>query len=809
MSRPPLPAEGPASLPGKHAARQEGRPPGTPPPASPASAEPGAAHAGGLRVLHVITGLGQGGAEAVLARLVAGARPSRHTVVSLTDEGVHGAALREAGAEVHALGMPRGRPTLRGLLALRRLIAESRPDVVQTWMYHADLLGGLAARLAGVRAVAWGVRNSGAHLEKSSLSARLVMRLCAMLSRRVPAAIVCCADDAARRHAARGYAEDRMTVVPNGYDLSRFRPDPAAGAALREQWGAGPGAPLLGCVARWDPLKDHENLFAALAALRRGAAPQARCVLAGRGMETGNAGLAEALRRHGVEDAVVLAGPRGDIPAVMSALDVHVLSSRAEGFPNVVAEAMACGALCVVTDVGDAARIVGEAGWVAPPGNPQALADAMAQALSEDGPARQARARQGRERVEREFSLAAMVAGYGRVWARVAGGRPPAGPRLLFVVNNPAFFLSHRLPLALAAREAGYDVHVATMDGPAAADIAARGLTHHPVPMSRSGRNPLGELRTLHALWALMRRLRPDLAHLVTIKPVLYGGLAARLARVPGMVAAISGLGFVFTRPARRLDWLRTVVAGLYRLALGHANSRVIFQNANDRDLLLRMRAVRPEQVVMVRGSGVDLSQYRDTPEPPEPPVRVAMAARLLRDKGVYEFVEAARLLREREPQLQCVLAGSPDPGNPASVSEAEVEAWRREGVVECPGECTDVAALYASVHIVALPSYREGLPKSLVEAAACGRAVVTTDVPGCRDAIEPGVTGVLVPARDAGALADALAALARDGELRRRLGRAGRELAEREFDIRKVVRAHLDVYAALVARPPGARGRG
>ena len=223
-----------------------------------------------------------------------------------------------------------------------------------------------------------------------------------------------------------------------------------------------------------------------------------------------------------------------------------------------------------------------------------------------------------------------------------------AARRLLFVVNNPAFFMSHRLPVAQAAQRAGYDVHVATMDGPAVADIVALGMTHHVIPMTRSGKHPLQELGTLLALLRLFRRLRPQVVHLVTIKPVLYGGIAARLARVPGMVAAISGLGFVFLSNSLKMRLVRSVVARLYRLALGHPNSRVIFQNASDRDMLKSLGAVRDEQVVLIRGAGVDLDLCQALPEPPAPPVVATMVARLLRDKGVWEFVEAARLLRAR-----------------------------------------------------------------------------------------------------------------------------------------------------------------
>lgn len=372
--------------------------------------------------------------------------------------------------------------------------------------------------------------------------------------------------------------------------------------------------------------------------------------------------------------------------------------------------------------------------------------------------------------------------------------------RLMFVVNNPAFFMSHRVPVALAAQQAGYDVHVATMDGPAVADIQALGMTHHAIPMTRSGKHPLQELGTLLALVRLFRRVRPDVVHLVTIKPVLYGGIAARIARVPGMVAAISGLGFVFLSNSLKMRMVRAVVARLYRVALNHPNSRVIFQNANDRDLLKSLGAVRDEQVVMIRGAGVDLDAYRASPEPPAPPVVVTMVARLLRDKGVREFVEAAAMLRARGVPVTMQLVGGLDAGNPASATQQEVDAWQRDGAVQALGERSDIAELYAASHIAALPSYREGLPKSLIEAAACGRAVVTTDVPGCRDAIEPGQTGLLVPVRDAQSLADAIARLAEDAALRQRMGAAGRALAESEFDIKRVARVHVELYDALGA---------
>ncbi|MCA3174201.1 MAG: glycosyltransferase family 4 protein [Burkholderiales bacterium] len=368
---------------------------------------------------------------------------------------------------------------------------------------------------------------------------------------------------------------------------------------------------------------------------------------------------------------------------------------------------------------------------------------------------------------------------------------------LLFVVNIPDFFLSHRLPLSIAASNAGFTVHIATGPGSACQEITKLGFVHHLLPLSRSGRNPLAELRTLWGLYRLMRTIRPDLVHLVTIKPVLYGGLMARLSGVPAMVAAISGLGTVFVDRDQKRSRIRRGVEWLYRVALGHSNAKVIFQNPDDRAALIDMSAVSQDKTALIRGSGVSLAAYSMRPEPEGVPV-VTFAARLLEDKGVREFVAAARVLRQRGVVARFWLAGSPDPGNLTSITEKELSRWSKDGFVEILGYRSDIPNLFANSNIIVLPSYREGLPKALVEAAACGRAVVTTDVPGCRDAIEPESTGLLVPVRDALALADAIQFLIENPDRRKQMGVSGRALAEREFAIEKVVDAHLAIYHEL-----------
>ena len=370
--------------------------------------------------------------------------------------------------------------------------------------------------------------------------------------------------------------------------------------------------------------------------------------------------------------------------------------------------------------------------------------------------------------------------------------------KLLFVVNAPEFFLSHRLPIALAAREEGYEVHVATADGDSVQEIRRLGLTHHTVAIARSGQNPFAELGSIIGLYRSFRELKPDLVHLITIKPVLYGGIAARLAGVSAVVAAVSGLGTVFVAQSGAARARRALVSWLYRMAFSQRRLAVIFQNPDDRDGLLAIGALEKDQARMIRGSGVNLFNYPFVPEPEGKPV-VVMAARLLRDKGTYEFVEAARLLKSRGVEVVMRLIGAPDPGNPTSVTQAELDDWAAEGVVEVLGYRSDIANQYAAANIVCLPSYREGLPKALVEAAACGRAVVTTDVPGCRDAIEPGVSGVLVPVKSAPELADALEALIQEPERRLRMAKAGRELSERAFSIERIVEQHLAIYKEVL----------
>ncbi|WP_369920486.1 glycosyltransferase family 4 protein [Marinomonas polaris] len=369
--------------------------------------------------------------------------------------------------------------------------------------------------------------------------------------------------------------------------------------------------------------------------------------------------------------------------------------------------------------------------------------------------------------------------------------------KMVFVVNNAAYFLSHRLPIGLALLAKGVEVHVIA-PGECPVALSEAGFTYHSVEMSRKGMNPLAELSTVFALRRLFKQIQPDLVHLVTIKPYLYGGIAARLAGVTAVVSAVAGLGIVFSGQGLKNKVLRSILYPLYRAAFTHKNQIAIFQNPNDRDLLVDWGVLKREKATLIRGAGVDLKHYPYQSEPVGVPV-ISFAARLLKDKGVQEFVEASRILKQRNIDARFCLIGDPDPGNNNTVTQEQLDQWQAAGLVECLGYRTDIADLFSQSNIVSLPSfYGEGLPKVLIEAAACGRAVVTTDHPGCRDAIEPD-TGILVPVRDAESLANAFQNLIDNPNKRKNMGSAARLLAEREFSIEKVVELHMDIYKDLI----------
>lgn len=372
--------------------------------------------------------------------------------------------------------------------------------------------------------------------------------------------------------------------------------------------------------------------------------------------------------------------------------------------------------------------------------------------------------------------------------------------KIVLFANTEWYLWNFRRSLAVALRDAGHDVLLISPDGPYGEKLRALGLRWQPLPMDRRSLNPLREARLLLHLLRLFRRERPALVHGFTIKCAVYGSLAARMVRVPARVNAVAGMGYVFISDSLKARLLRPLVRALLKLALGGRNARLILQNPDDVALFDRAGLVDVSQVRLIPGSGVDCRRF--LPDPARVPgerLRVLLPARLLWDKGLAEYVQAARLLHAEGRPIDFLLAGDPDPGNPAAVPEADVREWVGQGLVQWLGHVDDMPALLRSVDIVALPSYREGLPKGLIEAAASGCALVTTDVPGCREVVTHDVDGLLVPVRDGDALAKAIARLQDEPALRARLADAGRRKALEQFDERIVIRKTLAVYDELI----------
>jgi len=371
--------------------------------------------------------------------------------------------------------------------------------------------------------------------------------------------------------------------------------------------------------------------------------------------------------------------------------------------------------------------------------------------------------------------------------------------KILLFANTGWYIYNYRRSLIKEIRRSGAIVILVSPHDEYVHQLQSEGFTWYRLNLTRRGMNPFRELFSLLQLISLYRRVRPSLAHHFTIKPILYGSIAARLAGVPAVVNSITGLGYVFLRAGWRGHMLRALLLPIFRVALGGERTRSIFQNPQDRETFVMQGLVREENATLIRGSGVDTDYFQPTPEVDGPPV-VVMASRMLWDKGVEDLVAAARLLNEWEVPGSVTLVGAPDPGNPHSISEDKLLEWDREGVIRWLGHRDDMTSIYAQSHLVVLPTtYYEGLPRSLLEGAACGRPLVATDIPGCREIVLDGENGFLVPPHDPKAIAEALRKLIVNPELRREMGLKSRSLVLEHFSAKTINSQTIEVYDALV----------
>jgi glycosyltransferase involved in cell wall biosynthesis len=370
---------------------------------------------------------------------------------------------------------------------------------------------------------------------------------------------------------------------------------------------------------------------------------------------------------------------------------------------------------------------------------------------------------------------------------------------IIYFISEDWYFFSHRLPIARKALAEGFRVVVVTKVSKHRDFIKSEGFELAPIEIKRGGMNLFSELKTIYKLYSYYREYRPDIVHHVAIKPVIYGTLIARLIGSIKIVNAMAGLGFVFISNKKRVKLLRFFVHQLFYFLFNNKNSQLILQNKDDLGYFLKNKLVNNDNVTIIRGSGVDIKKFIFAEESPGIPI-VMLASRMLWDKGVGEFVDVAKILKQDGVEARFVLVGDSDPENPASISNTQLSEWHELGIVEWWGERSNMHEVLTQAHIVCLPSYREGLPKVLLEAASCGKPIIATDVPGCREIVHDGENGILVPLKDPNFLASAIKELINNPGKRTSMGKNGRRLVEREFSEEIVVSQTLKVYQELLS---------
>ncbi|HBA67630.1 MAG TPA: glycosyltransferase family 1 protein [Methylococcaceae bacterium] len=370
--------------------------------------------------------------------------------------------------------------------------------------------------------------------------------------------------------------------------------------------------------------------------------------------------------------------------------------------------------------------------------------------------------------------------------------------KIIYLINEDYYFLSHRLAIAKAALKSGYEVIVLTNVNKHGDKIIEEGFRLIPISIKRGGINPLRELKTIIDIFKVYRIEKPDLVHQVALKQVLYGGIAAFFCKDIKIVNLVAGLGSLFISSHFKDRVIKIIVKSVLTLLLKRPGVFTIVQNPDDKAMLVDSLQIAEESLFLIRGSGVNVERFYFSEEVASPVV-VALVSRMLWDKGIAEFIDAVKQLKAKQIEFSAVLVGDSDNENSKTVTRTELQKWHDDGLITWLGYQEDIAQVWRSAHIAVLPSYREGLPKALLEAGACGRAIVTTDTPGCREVVQDGVNGFLVPVRDANALALALEKLINNSELRKAMGRKSREIVTAEFSDEKVVAQTFDVYRKLL----------
>lgn len=778
------------------------------------------------RICHVIQSTEAGGAQTMLCQLVnqLASKYDMH-VISLLPNGPMEARLREMGVALDSCQFRRGKPpSPMQLMRLLRLLRRLRPHVVQTWTYHADLFGGFAARLATRARVFWNIRHGSLDPRINSANVLRSARMCAKVSPWLPDRILINSEAAIDEHVRAGYDASKLILIPNGFDIERFRPDPALRRQMRHELRIDKLTELVGMSARFHPHKGHAS-FVAMAKRVARQRPQTRFLLCGSGCTPDNAELMGWLREARLDTRFHLLGPRDDMPRVLNALDLCVLASTTEGVPNALGEAMACGIPVVATNVGDVRPLVGDAGVVVPAGSIDDLAEQAMSVLSEPLSARNARSQFGRRRIQDRFEIGDIVRRYESEWLAsfqgqvaspdLSGPPQPARPSIVSPrgssTSRPKLVHVTTIPLTpwLFLRgqnsfmsQHGLDVHVVTSPGSFLAKLRERDrVATHAIPISRRiqpWRDGLSILR----LYRLFRQLRPEIVQLSTPKAALLGALAARAARVPIRIYQVRGLS-----SESEVGWKQTLYRQFERLTARLCNAH--FVNAPSLLAYAQHKRILRSGIVAGHGmsNGVDLSRFDPDQVRPadlsawisavDGPI-IGYVGRLTRDKGIEDLEAAWSTLRSEFPKACLLLVGPWE--HESAISEACRQRLLEDPRVLVTGLQDDVASYYKVMDLFAFPTHgTEGFPNAPMEAAAMRLPVVASRVMGCVDAVDDELTGTLVSPRSPDALREALRSYLTNSLLRREHGRAGRRRIEEGFAPELLWTDFLNCYADLL----------
>ena len=781
------------------------------------------ASAAPTRLLHIITGLGTGGAEASLLRvLTAQHDSSEHVVVSLTDRGTHGDRLEQLGVAVHALGLGRGAIKPLALLPLHALVRRIRPTATQGWMYHANLAASLLS-LSGAPTgpVFWNVRHALDDWQDERRTLRSLIRLTAGLSWH-PSRIVYNSHRALEQHVAKGYRAASSLVIPNSVDATRFAPQPARRAAMRDRLGIASDAPLIGHVARVDPIKDHETFVRAV--VRHSLMnDQVHYVMAGNGTEEGAGSHAlDAAVRNAIAQSPSLAlrlhrvGSCDDVPALMNACDLVTMTSRSEGSPNVIAEAMACGVPCVVTNVGDAARLVGETGVVVSVGDDHAIADIW-ERLATRATLRRALGAAAMRRIHARYSVAAETNAYADIWGLPQKSEPisssaAGAPRVLFVTTVSTTLSAFLTPFAAHFRARGWQV-----------DAMAAGASQHPslacafnrvfeAPWTRAVPGVLGTLlmmmRSLRAVREVVRTGRYDVVHVHTPIAAFLTRLALRRTRASGTAAPrVVYTAHGFHAHPDGFPLANAVYRLAERVAARWTNYLVVL-NAHDAALARGDRLAEPGFLLEHAGIGVDLTVYRPRTPIERSSVRamlgltaqqpvIAVVAEFNRNKRQRDVVAALARLRDEATGPLPVILFVGDGAQRAAVA-ARARRLGVESHIRFLGQRNDVAEIVGACDALVLASKREGLPRCILEAMALEIPVVASAARGSSDLLGDH-RGWLFPVGDVDALAERIRIVLSDtADVCARAVRAKAWIAE-HASFERVAEQHVTLYAAAL----------